>query len=272
MYSLNANSVNNCQQTGPVNLQTNFIQYSPGATPSYMDVVINEIIGDVSPVVGLPQTEFIELYNRTNLTFNLENWKISSQSGTSAPTILTLPSFFLRPDTFVVICTSADKDSFLSAGIQVINPDVFNTNFLTTTGKTLQLLDSVGGILDSVSYLPTWYQDNTKDNGGWTIEKINPGDTCSLPSANWIASNDPSGGTPGRTNSVLNLTPPTTPPAVASVLITGASQVKICFTQKMDGITVNQIGNYAITNYGLCLYVFRDYYDFCLNWTCYGFY
>jgi len=248
LYSLNANSVNNCQQTGPVNLQTNFIQYSPGATPSYMDVVINEIIGDVSPVVGLPQTEFIELYNRTNLTFNLENWKISSQSGTSAPTILTLPSFFLRPDTFVVICTSADKDSFLSAGIQVINPDVFNTNFLTTTGKTLQLLDSVGGILDSVSYLPTWYQDNTKDNGGWTIEKINPGDTCSLPSANWIASNDPSGGTPGRTNSVLNLTPPTTPPAVASVLITGASQVKICFTQKMDGITVNQIGNYAITN------------------------
>jgi hypothetical protein len=135
--------------------------------------VINEIIGDVSPVVGLPQTEFIELYNRTNLTFNLENWKISSQSGTSSPTILTLPSFFLRPDTFVVICTSADKDSFLSAGIQVINPDVFNTNFLTTTGKTLHLLDSVGGILDSVSYLPIWYQDNSKDDGGWTIEKIN---------------------------------------------------------------------------------------------------
>ena len=45
-------------------------------TASPYSVVIDEIMADPSPVVGLPNTEFIELKNVSAQAFNLNGWHI----------------------------------------------------------------------------------------------------------------------------------------------------------------------------------------------------
>lgn len=221
--------------------------FQRGDDPLFGDVVINEIIGDVNPVVGLPQVEWFELHNRSTKTFNIQDWKIASQTGTGSPTELLLPAFTLNPDTYVVVCTIAGKDSFTGWGIQVIDPSAFNTNFLTSTGRLISLFDSTGSIIDTVNYLSSWYKNTTKANGGWTIEKINPFDTCASAFDNWAASVDPSGGTPGRKNSIWSNTVNPVAPTIASVSILDSVNVQVCFSVKMDPASIGSTLNYSIS-------------------------
>jgi hypothetical protein len=72
-------------------------------TASSYNVVIDEIMADPSPVVGLPNTEFIELKNVSTQPFNLNGWRIGDASGFATIT----SNFVLKPDSFVVICTNS---------------------------------------------------------------------------------------------------------------------------------------------------------------------
>ena len=47
------------------------------------DIVIDEIMADPSPQVGLPSNEWIELNNTTTFPINLQGWKISDATGTT---------------------------------------------------------------------------------------------------------------------------------------------------------------------------------------------
>ena len=53
-----------------------------GFTPVWAetgDVVITEIMADPLPEVSLPGKEYLEITNRTEYSFNLKNWKLSSE-------------------------------------------------------------------------------------------------------------------------------------------------------------------------------------------------
>ena len=55
-------------------------------TAERFDVVITEIMADPSPVVGLPNAEFIEVKNVSSTPFNLNGWKISDATSTATIT------------------------------------------------------------------------------------------------------------------------------------------------------------------------------------------
>src|SRR3989337_221343 len=67
------------------------------------DVVIDEIMVDPSPQVGLPANEWIELKNIRSSPVNLQGWRIGDAGGQSGP----MPDFILEPDSFVIICTGS---------------------------------------------------------------------------------------------------------------------------------------------------------------------
>src|SRR5688572_25587699 len=66
------------------------------------DAVIEEIMADPTPVVGLPANEWIELKNTSTLIINLQGWRIGDASGQSGP----MPAFQLLPDSLVIICSA----------------------------------------------------------------------------------------------------------------------------------------------------------------------
>ena len=67
----------------------------------------------------------------------------------------------------------------------------------------LELMNKDGVLISSVTYNDNWYKDPDKEDGGWSLEQINPSNICSG-GDNWSASNNAKGGTPGTKNSVYD--------------------------------------------------------------------
>jgi hypothetical protein len=101
---------------------------------------------------------------------------------------------------------------------------------LNNASDSLWLLDAADNIIDFVYYRDTWYQNTTKRNGGWSLELIDPISPCSG-ATNWIASNDPSGGTPGRINSVFDDSEDNVPPRITLTEVADEFNVAVYFSE-----------------------------------------
>lgn len=191
----------------------------------YKDVIINEIFADPSPQIGLPSGEYVELYNTTNTPFDLDGWVFSDASSSA-----TLPSYILMPGEVVAV---ADDDYTLEFSIFPNIIFVTSLPSLNNASDDIYLEDASSTMIDSVNYSDTWYQDNVKKSGGYSLELINPELPCSGAS-NWIASNSMAGGTPGTQNSVYDISPDVIAPALASATVVSSSQIELCFSENID--------------------------------------
>ena len=193
-----------------------------GVQPEPGDIIINEIMFDPNPVVDGPEAEYIELYNRTDHVIELSDIKINNGSFES--------QVIIYPDSFMVISDDANALAFLS-----YPGTVFMATFpgLTETGTTITIYDQNNNALDSVHYTSDWYRDGDKDNGGYSIELINPNDVCSN-FDNWRASVDVSGCTPGRRNSVFDPAPDTQAPHLLFVLSEPMESISLVFDEPLD--------------------------------------
>lgn len=207
--------------------------------PQPGDVIINEIMADPDPPVGLPNAEFIGIHNATtDRTFDLAGWTIADGTGTGM-----LPAGILPPGAYVILCDDGTAPLFTPFGTTIGFASF--PSALTNTGETLTLSAPGGTIIDAVTYSDTWYHDEVKRQGGWTLERIDPTAPCSGAS-NWTASTDQQGGTPGTQNSVFAIVPDNTPPAVTSTQVIDANTIALSFNEAMDVASLPD-GTYTIT-------------------------
>ena len=165
---------------------------------SAKDVIINEIYAAPSSSSPLPNVEFVELYNRSTVPINLNQWTFNDP----ATVLHNIGNYILLPDSFVILCSTSSVAA-LSAFSNVLGISSFPS--LNNSGDHLYLKSDIGTLIDSVNYLDTWYRDAVKAAGGWTLELINPNTAINCSSAtNWIASNTPLHGTPNKQNSVFS--------------------------------------------------------------------
>jgi hypothetical protein len=200
--------------------------------PTAGDVIFNEIFPDPSPAVGLPEFEYIEIYNRSSSFFNTEDWILVNTT-----TEKLLPSVSFPPDSYLILCDASNVDAFASFG-DVVGITSFTA--LANTADSLSLIDGSGEVLDIVSYTDDWYQDPVKDDGGYSLERINPLSTCSG-AFNWAASNNTSGGTPGTQNSLFDDTPDLTPPSVTSVSVIDPLNLLLTVSEPLQDLTSTTI-------------------------------
>ena len=186
------------------------------------DVIFTEFFPDPSPVIGLPEVEYVEIYNKTAKVFHLQNWTISDGSSNG-----TIGDVWLLPGSYLVLTANANTGLFTNVGGVTSFPSLNNA------GDQLILSNDTGLILDHLTYTDDWYQDNMKKNGGYSIERIQLNDPCSNYD-NWSASNDPSGGSPGTINSIFSAAPDLIQPSLISLIALNPNFLEVSFSEGMD--------------------------------------
>lgn len=214
-----------------------FLYYNAGA-PDYQDVIITEIFPDPDPPVGLPDAEFIEIYNRSNKLFNLSGWKLSDANSS-----ITLGFYLLQPGQYLILCPASAAFYYLQFG----NTLGSGLPSLNNDRDELLLKDASGNLLFYIEYSDTWYGDAIKKDGGWSLEMIDTAYAC-YANGNWRASQNVQGGTPGAVNSVNASNPDETAPSLVSVLVNDSMYLLLNFDEPLDRNTALNTTNFSIDN------------------------
>lgn len=204
------------------------------------DIVIDELMADPTPQISLPNNEWIELRNTSSTAFNLLGWRIGDATGQSG----TMPSYNLLPDSFVIVCTASAV-----AAMSAYGPAISVTSFpsLDNTGDVIYLRSPQNSIIHAVSYADTWYQNELKKDGGWTLEMIDTKNPCSGFS-NWKASTDIKGGTPGKKNGVDAVNTDATGPQLLRAYATDSVSISLVFDEPLDSLKAATAANYSISD------------------------
>lgn len=189
------------------------------------DVVINEFMPDPNPVIGLPNAEFVELYNRSENFLNLESWQLDGQ---------TLSRYKFTPDSYLIVCDDDDLTLFSAF------PNVLAVSSLSLSNLVpdeITLLDDNAIEIHSISF--------EGSVGGKSTELINPNGP-SYSRHNYGLSIDVSGGTPGQENSIFDDTPDAMRPTVLSLKAFSSSELQITFSESIDNQSGQATSNYSI--------------------------
>ena len=149
----------------------------PAPTYTTGCIWINEVMADPNGLVALPQTEYVELHNRSDQRINLENWQFIYGD---KPTLLT--DYKLPAQGYVVLYRSG-REIKVDAQGGALPLEKFPSALLNA-GKTLSLVDPTGQVIDQITY-----------------EKAKAGIAWERSATGLYLSTDPRGGTPGATNS-----------------------------------------------------------------------
>lgn len=202
------------------------------------DVVIDEIMVDPSPQVGLPGNEWIELKNTTSSAINLQGWRIGDSGGQSG----VISNFILEPDSFVIVCAGSAVTDLSPFGNTI---SVTSFPSLDNDGEVLFLKAANGTIIHAFTYSAAWYQNELKKEGGWSLEMIDTKNPCSS-SNNWKASTNPDGGTPGIKNSVDALNADQIAPQLKNAFTNDNTTIILVFDEPLDSLSGTISSNYSI--------------------------
>lgn len=139
-------------------------------------VIIHEVMADPKGLTALPETEYIELYNKVDQSIDLSNWILNYGTTPIALTGVVIPAH-----GWVVLYRSG-REIELGSG-QACPLDKF-PSALANTGKELSLYDANGQLMDQYTY-----------------PKAKPACSWEYDEEGWHLSTDPRGGTPGEANS-----------------------------------------------------------------------
>lgn len=195
------------------------------------DVLINEIMTDQNPASPqLPTADYIELYNRKPYAINLNNWKIRLKDDAS---FLNIGNITIQSDSFVILTSSTDV-----AALSAYTSNIYGfSSFVINNETAITLTDASGKNIHRINYNKSWYNDVSKQEGGWSLEQIDPNNPCG-DANNWKASVDSKGGSPGNKNSVFAPNPDLNKPIITKICIIDKYNIKLSFNEKIKENTL----------------------------------
>ena len=204
------------------------------------DVVITEFLSDPTPAVGLPESEFIELKNRSAVDYNLHNWTVSN--GNSSATIKV--DYILKADSFLILCANSAAVSFTAFGATL---GISGFPALNNDGGIIILSTETGTVIHALQYDKTWFDNDIKASGGWSLEMKDAANPCTG-IGNWAASTSAVGGTPGKKNSVNSENPDLDAPSLIRAVTVDSFNLVLLFDEAIDSITASDPAHFFISN------------------------
>ena len=237
-YILTADSLFNCagKRTIPPNNQISFI--IPEVPEIDYPIFINEILADPSPPLQLPETEFIELYNPTNNAVSLKGMFYGDET-----VHYQFNTGEIASKSYLILCPQKDSLKFTSFG-KVLGLPMWPS--LNNEKDVLILKNNKGKEFQRVSYTSSWYKDNEKKNGGYSLEMINPSSICTG-IQNWGASINLTGGTPGKENSIY-ASGPIESLKLIEAIFTDSVTIQLTFNKTIDSLSASVTTNYRVNN------------------------
>ena len=211
------------------------VTFSFGRPPTFNELIVTEILFDENPSVGLPEREYLEIYNASDDIISTEGVILIDGNGSTE-----LPNFNLAPGAYQVLTSSSGASEFMDA----IGVPGFPS--LSNSGELITLVYA-NSLIFSVNYDPDWHEDSRSD-GGYSLEMIDYTNPCVESGANWTSSIAASGGSPGLENSVNNpqSVPDNIPPVLLDVIAISEDTIVLNFDEKLDPSSLNNI-LYSVT-------------------------
>jgi len=206
--------------------------------PRY-SVIINEIMADPVPQIGLPNYEWIEVHNTSEQPVNLRAWRLGDNTTISG----LFPDFNLAPKQYLILCPSSARAALQPFGDVLVVPSFPS---LDNAGEQLYLLSSDGRVIHAVRYTDNWHDNSLKKEGGWTLEMIDSRNPCTGQS-NWRSSTSPTGGTPGKMNSVAGPNTDQTPPVPLRAYSISSKDLVVVFSEPLDSNAAVVLSNYQLS-------------------------
>lgn len=204
------------------------------------DVLLHEIMPAPSPSLGLPEAEYIELFNTRPYPISLKNWTLKTGNSSKL-----LPDTILQAFSYAVI-TAAGTVS-LWQGYHNIIP--LSGLQITDKGVNISLYDSSHHLIHAISYAEEWYKDMAHNHGGIALEMADYHHPCGEGS-NWFPSTHAHGGTPEKANSVSTANTDTITPHIYHVAVLTDTTIAVYFSEKIWHPRLALPGTYSILPYG----------------------
>ncbi|QNL50821.1 lamin tail domain-containing protein [Olivibacter sp. SDN3] len=201
------------------------------------DIVINEIMARPHPSNGLPATEYIELFNRSD-----KNIALTGMTYKSLATSYTFNKGVINAGEHLILCRSRDTSTWKNFGKTIgLSPWPVPTN----AGTTLSLISEEGLIIDEVSYRESWHSSTDKRAGGWSLERIDYQTPC-LVETNWASAEHRLGGTPGTINSIYH--PLSDELDILDIQVIEEKTIALQFNMQIDTLFAKQTDLYQINH------------------------
>ena len=228
----------------PINLRVNRVNCGKKPEEEEMigegDIVITEIMAKPNPAVGLPEVEWIEIYNTRDEAIALGGCKIETPAK-----IGTLSEYMIDAHDYAVLCSynAAVEMSAISQKVCIVE----SMPTLNNEGNILTLKNKQNHTISFVEYSDEWYDTEPfKRDGGWSIERIDPSNPLSN-AKTWGPSIDARGGTPAERNSIAMELPDVLMPRIVGFGIESEKLVRIYFNKPMRGEIVDLKKNIEIS-------------------------
>ena len=167
------------------------VVYIPPATSL---VTITEVM--FAPLTG--QCDYVEVFNGTADTIDLDRWMLVDQS---LDTVRADGQVILPPGRYGVIATDTVVRRMMHDTTRAMVALVKRSFNIDAGGEDVTLLNPSGFTVDVARIDPARHVSELADPRGIALEKLEP-TLVGTDRASWTSSGDLTGGTPGRVNSV----------------------------------------------------------------------